>query len=431
MKLNNIFELKASAKNKPVYTRMMELKGTSPRYSDVNYSSISQEGYMRNWIMFRCVQEIMKAAVQLNWKVMRYKSNGEPEEVKNHPAVQIIEKPNALYGQSELIKRAIAFYYIGGEAPFHKLVAGGNPKEMYVYRPDRIKFTSSGDMEQPYQNIRYNEITDIEPENFMLWKNFNPLDDFDGLGHGMSMLEPILKNGDLLNEMVNWNISLLQNGGNLSGVIALNENVSDDQYERMEEQLKNKHQGVDNVGKYLLMQGVATYVNTGTSPKDMDWIQGKESVMLDTCIGIGVDPIIIGFNKQSSYNNKNEAEKGLYTKTVIPLMKELADQLNNFLGLKDSEYLDIDYSSIPCLQEDMKEMAEVLAKAKDMTINEKRVKRGLEPIEGGDIIAPEGSFAIVDGKVYLPMNLIELGAGKEDNADITTADKDENKSFMY
>ncbi|MCY6957861.1 phage portal protein [Clostridium brassicae] len=427
MKLSNIFELKARD-NKNIYTKIMKTQGNSPRYSDVNYTTIAKEGYMRNWIIFRCMQEIIKGAIQLNWKVKRKNADGEDEEILNHPALKVLENPNPLYGESELIKRAIAFYYIQGEAPFHRIVTSNGVKELYVYRPDRISFNSTGDIKRPYEQIRYlsGSYVDIEPENFMLWKNFNPLDDWDGLGHGMSMLEPILKNGDLLNELVNWNISLLQNGGNLSGVIALNENVTDNQFDRMEESLKNKHQGVENVGKYMLLQGVASYINTGTNPKDMDWNEGKKNTMQDICIGMGVDPILIGFNENSSYNNKNEAEKGLYTKTVIPLMRELSDQMSLFLSLdtEKGEYIDIDYSHIPVLQEDMKELYDRLSKAKDMTINEKRKAKGMDPLDGGDIIAPEGSFAIVDGKIYLPMNLIELDSVQQ------TA-QEENKSFLY
>ncbi|WP_164509053.1 phage portal protein [Clostridium rectalis] len=403
----------------------MKTQGNSPRYSDVNYTTIAKEGYMRNWIIFRCMQEIIKGAIQLNWKVKRKNANGEDEEILNHPALKVLENPNPLYGQSELIKRAIVFYYIQGESPFYKIQTSLGIKELYVYRPDRVSFTSNGDVQTPYTNIKYNKET-IKPENFMLWKNFNPMDSWDGIGHGMSMLEPILKNGDLLNELVNWNISLLQNGGNLSGVIALNENVTYDQFDRAEESLKNKHQGVDNVGKYMLLQGVSNYINTGTNPKDMDWSQGKKDTMIDICIGMGVDPILIGLNENSSYNNKNEAEKGLYTKTVIPLMRELSDQLSLFLNLdtEKGEYIDIDYSHIPILQEDIKEMYDRLSKAKDMTINEKRKAKGMDPIDGGDIIVPEGIFAIVDGKVYLPMNLIELG-----NENIQL--QEENKSFLY
>lgn len=420
------FQTKAKSKESSVYSKMITCN--SPQYTTVNYKGIALEGYKSNFIINRCMQEIIKGCIQLKWKVKKYNSNGEVEEINNHPAIGIIEKPNKLYGQSELIKRAIAFYYIGGEAPFHKIMTNNKVKELYVYRPDKIKFEITGNVENPYTNIYYKSNTEIpiEADKFMIWKNFNPLDEFDGLGRGMGTLEPVLRNGDLLNEMLNWNISLLQNGGNLSGVINLIDGISDSEFDRAKKEVKNQYQGTDNVGKYMLLSGASSFTAIGTNPKDMDWIQGKESVIQDICYGLGVDPIIIGLNKSASYNNKNEAEKGLYTKVVIPLMRELADQLGPFLELQEGEYLDIDYSHIPVLQTDMKELADALSKAKDMTINEKRQKRGLEPINGGDIIAPEGSFALIDGKVYIPMNLVSL---EEDTS--TQREQEQQKAFLY
>ena len=425
MDFKSIFKTKA--RNKSVYPSLARSNGLSASYTTTNYKGISKEGYMANWIIFRCMQEIIRAATQLNFVVRQYKGD-DVEDILNHPIEKLIKKPNKLYGKNELIKRAIAFYFLGGEAPFQKLMAGGNPKELYVYRPDQIKVRFTGDVDNPYTDIRYKERIPIEPKDFMLWKNFNPLDEWDGMGHGMAFLEPILRNGDLLNEMINWNTALLQNGGSLSGVFIMDPSLSDeDNFERTRKELEINHTGTENPGKWLLLDGISQYITTGTTPKDMDWLQGKESVMKDICIGIGVDPILIGFNESASYNNKNEAEKGLYTKLVIPLMQELADQLTIFLNLGENEFIAVDYDHIPVLQEDMKELYDKINKANDMTINEKRQARGLETVEGGDIIAPTGSYAIVDGKVYLPMNLISI----DDNTSKTVSEGKEDKSFMY
>lgn len=430
MNLQKIFETK-SKDNQSIYTRMFQTRWSAPVYTEVNYAAIAKEGYSQNFVIFRCMQEIVKAACQLRIKVMKRSTNGEDTEVINHPIVKLLERPNPLYGQSEFLTRAISFYYLGGEAPIHKLSIGKEPKELYVYRPDRIQFTPTGDPEEPYRDVKYNggALIDIGPENFLLWKHFNPIDENDGLGHGMSPLQPILKNGDLLNEMINWNMSLMQNGGNLSGVILVDQQLDDNVYNRAEEQIKNKYSGRDNVGKYMLLEGGGKFQETGITPKDADWIEGKKSTIVDICMGIGIDPIVIGYKEFSSYNNAKEAYKALYTSTVIPLMQGLMDELTNFLKLDENEYLDIDYSHIPSLQEDLKEIYDRLAKANDMTINEKRQARGLEEIEGGDIIAPEGSYAIANNQVYLPMNLIPIGEEGEDPKK-SKIPKEEDKNFM-
>jgi HK97 family phage portal protein len=432
MNFKNIFELKALEKKQNVIlTKIVELNGgKSAQYIKSNYESIAKEGYSGNYIIGRCINEIVRAAVQLDWKVMRYNKDNKPEEIPNHPAVQIMEKPNPTTTEAELVKRAIIYYYLAGDAPFVKITAGNRVKELYVHNPRKISVELTGNVEEPYQGIRYNgQIQkDIESKNFTLWKNFDPLCAFDGLGRGISPLEPILKNGDLLNLYLEWGNSLLNNGGSLSGIVAIEETLQDPEYERAKAELKNEHQGAGNVGKFLLLEGGAKYYSTGSNPRDMQWVEGKNSTAVDIMVGIGVDPLILGFNEHSSYNNKNEAYKALYTNLVIPLMRSLADELGPFLGLLENEYLDIDYSKIPCLQEDIKELTDRLQKADDLTINEKRQARGLDPLPGGDIIV-NNNFILKDGKLYKPVSLQDI--------DIDSEPQDENllqddaKSLIY
>lgn len=406
-KFTNIFEFKATQSNN-LYTRIVEYNGgKSPQYSKANYETICKEGYGANYVISRCLNEIIRAAIQLDFKIMQRKNNGEVEEIKNHPAIQVIERPNPATTQAELIKRALLYYYIGGDAPFVKIIAGNNTKELYVHNPKKISMDLTGNIDMPYANIRYNGTVakEVDPENFTLWKNFDPSDRFDGLGRGMSPLEPILKNADLLNLFLEWNNSLLLNGGSLSGVIAVEGTLPDKNYERAKTSLRNEHQGANNVGKFLLLEGGSKFYSTGANPREMEWKDGKTSVAIDIMMGIGIDPLILGMNEHSSYNNKNEAYKALYTNLVIPLMRSLTDELGPFLGLQDNEYLDVDYSKIPCLQEDQKELTDRLQKADDLTINEKRSARGLEPIQGGDIIV-SNNFILKDGILYKPMNLV-------------------------
>jgi HK97 family phage portal protein len=425
MGLRNLFEIKSNRNSTDggMYPQIVALHGkTSPQYTSSKYIEIARSGYSENWIIFRCLQEIIKAAIQLDWKVMQYDKSGVPKEVKNHPAQVLLNNPNKVYGKGEFIKRMIAFYYIAGDVPLVKGIAGGQVKEIFAYRPDKISITLTGDQDQPYDNIRYEGqlAQDIDPTNFTLWKCFDPLDEYDGLGRGMSPLKPVLRNGDLLNAMIDWNVSLLQNGGSLSGIISTDAQLSDAVYKRSKAELKNNHQGRLKVGKYLFLEGGAKFFPTTNSPKDMDWAKGKEAVMKDICIGIGVDPIVIGFNDQSTYNNKNEAMKALYTNVAIPLMQECGDCLGNFLGLEDNQFLEPDYSKIPVLQDDIKLLNDKLNN-NEMTINEKREARGLEKVKGGDIVAPQGSYAIVDGEVYLPMNLVSINDnGPQDNQQDTT-----------
>lgn len=343
-------ETKAKSKN-TVYPRIVESYGKHPRYSSVNYRTIAKEGYSENHVFFRCLTEIIKGCQQVEWKAIKTNKDGTTEEIYI-PVLDILNKPSKQFSKQEFIKRVVAFYYIGGEAPLQKIITTSSGiKELYAYRPDKMEIEFTGDMDKPYSKITYmagNQIP-IDPKNFCLFKNFNPLDELDGLGHGMSMLSPSLKNGDLLNAFIDWNVSLLQNGAAPSGAWVIDDMLDKDEYELANTKMSNKITGVRNAGKPLFLDGGAKWVQMGQNPKDMDWKDGKESTIIDICVAIGVDPILVGYNKFSSYNNKREAKKDLYTSTVIPFMQEFAGALTSFLLKEEDLKIDVDFSHLPIM----------------------------------------------------------------------------------
>ena len=64
--------------------------------------------------------------------------------------------------------------------------------------------------------------------------------------------------------------------------------------------------------------------------------------------------------KMATYANKNEAEKGLYNNTVIPIAQGIALRLTDFLGFRAEGYhIEVAFDHVPVLQENAKEKAEV------------------------------------------------------------------------
>lgn len=431
MKFKDIFETKKSNSIDDFYNREIQLNGQNTiQYTRTQYKAIANEGYCKNWIIYRCMNEIINAAVQLDLVVMRYNKNGEPEEVKNHPAQHVLENPNPATSQSDFIKKSWIYYYIGGDVPLVRTPVNNNKEvgEIDAYRPDLMTFELTGDIYHPYRNIRYKgyDAKEIEPENFLLWRNLDPLDDLSGIGRGLSPLKPLLRNGDLLSAMLDWNMSLLNNGGHSSGIITTEKSLTEPQYKRSQATLNEQHGGKNKVGKWMLIDGGGKAFSITPSVKDMDWTEGKLQVMKDICVGFGIDPIIIGFNEQSSYNNKEQALKSLYTNKVIPQMREFADLLGPFLMLGEDEYLDVKYDKIPILQDDMKALSEKLSSNTFLTVNKKRTMMGDSEIKGGDVVV-NGPYAIVDGQLYLPANLLPV----ENTENSQSLNNSSQKSFLY
>ena len=429
-----MFEVKQQNKN-AVYEQLAATYGNYRSKNYEGYREIIRQGYFSNFVVFRCLSEIQKAARKIEFKVYRRTKN-ESEIIENHPLELLMSQPNGMYYGSELKNRAILFYYIAGEAPFH-FMQNTFKNHLYTYRPDRVRYSVTGDEMDPYKDVVYegSAYTPIDADNFFLWKNYNPLDDLDGLGHGISRLRPIFKELDQYGALTNWNLSLLENGGHLTGIISSKEVLSDTAYERAKKELKQQHQGSRNVGKFMLLEGDSKYQDLGKSPKDMDHLELRKSIIRSVHSNLDVDPLLTGFNEYSSYNNKVEASKGLYNKTVIPLLKDWSDCLNMFFSkaklLKANEFVGLDTSDIMELQKDTKEIVDRLEKSKMLTENEKRAELGKEEIPGLDIVT--GQNYIYDKskkKMYIPMNFIDIDAENEDIAGLDEK-KGYDTNFMY
>lgn len=386
--------------NNPVFTKILMMNGGIQKHTEVNYTNMCKEGY-QNFVVYACLDKIVKAATAINWEVATYGNDGSLEKIPNHPMKLLIENPNPMQGQAKFLERAIKFFYLGGETFIHKIEIGDTPKELYCYRPDRCIVEFGRDVDRPIASFKYQagNVETIEPENILHWKSFNPMDEYDGLGRGMSLLGPAARVIDQNNAIKQWNYSLMKNGAKKDGAFVVKEMLGDTEYERTKEALKAEYNG-DSPGGYMLLEGGADFRDFGNNPKDTDWLQGSKQTIVEICASLGVDPILIGFNEFSSYNNKSEAKKSLYTETVIPLLRELADELGQFLGLADSEFFYFDLSDIAEMQENIKEKFDMVSGVTFMTENDKREYVGLDAKNGLNVYR-------------IPMSYVDIPEGGE------------------
>ncbi|MBC3889505.1 phage portal protein [Acetobacterium paludosum] len=388
-----------SLSDNSVFTKILMINGGIQKHTEVNYNNMCKEGY-QNFVVYACLDKIVKAATAVNWEVATYDKDGKLQKIPNHPMKMLIENPNPMQGQAKFLERAIKFFYIEGNTFIHKITAGDTVKELYCYRPDRcdVKFGRSAD--NPIESFIYTAASNIpiEPENILHWKSFNPMDEYDGLGRGMSLLGPIARIIDQNNAIKQWNYSMMKNGAKKDGAIVLKESLGQIALDRLKDSMKSEYNG-DNPGGYMLLEGGATFEDFGTNPKDTDWLNASKQTIVEMCAALGVDPILIGFNEFSSYNNKSEAKKSLYTETTLPLLRELADELGQFLGLADGEFFYFDLSDIAEMQENIKEKFDMVSGATFMTENDKREYVGLDAKDGLNVYRipmsyvdiPEGS----------------------------------------
>lgn len=368
-----------------------------PVWTPRNYASFAKEGYQNNVYVYASVRQIAMAVAGIPWIVYRQSRRGKVEELDDHPLAKLLQRPNPWQGGSRFFENLTAFLILSGNSYIEAVgPERGAPRELYVLRPDRMKVVP-GNAQQPVAGYQYTvggTTANFKPEEILHLRLFNPLDDW----YGMSPIEAAARSIDQNNESRAWNVALLQNSARPPGALVAEQELQEEQFNRLKEQIKEQYSGAKNAGRPLLLEGGLDWKEMGLSPADMHWLEGLKLSAREIAIAFGVPPELIGDSENKTYSNWSESRKAFYEETVLPLMDWLRDELNNWLAPQfgdDRIYLDYDRDEIEALQEDRAEVWDRALKAVEkgvLTPNEARVLLGYEEVPGADVLMIPGNM---------------------------------------
>lgn len=384
------FGKKPEVKQSKVGSLISMSKVGQPVWTDRNYESFAREAYGRNVIAYRCISMIANAVASVEWEVFQ-----GGQKLEKHPLYNLLSRPNPMQSGSELMESIASFYSISGnvylEAGYASNSTGYNsnpPAWLYSLRPDRMKaIGGNSGMPSAYRYEVGGQHKDFPvarngKSNILHMRSFNPVNDW----YGMADTEAAAYSIDQHNASAAWNQALLQNSAMPSGALVTKGSLDEQQFERLKDQFDSRYASPKNAGKPLLLEGEMEWKQMGTSPKDMDWLEGRREAAREIALGYGVPPMLLGIPGDNTYSNQREARLALWEETILPLLDKITDSFNYWLVPRygDGIYLTYDMENISALRLRREMQRESLEKATFMTINEKRKAMGMEEIEGGD-----------------------------------------------
>ena len=392
--------------------------GNSKNYQ---YDELAREGYLKNAIVYRCVNEISKGAGAVQYMI---KSNDET--LDSHPIMDLLDRPNPQQSYAEFFTSLYGYLMLSGNNYMLKVGGDQMPRELHLLRPDRIVIAGSntsiperydyminGRVEQEYAVDQENGFSEVK--HTKLW---SPLDDY----YGLSPLSAAAVEVDQHNLASRHNINLLNNGARPSGAVIFKPkddqgytvNLTEAQRQQVLTDLNNRFTSPQNAGRPLLLEGDFDWREMGLSPRDMDFINLKHMSATDIALCFGVPSQLVGVPDSQTYNNVAEARLALYEETIIPHLRLVESDLNEWLApMYEDIQFKYDIDSIPALAERKKKTYENVVSAVNagiMTRNEAREVIGLSPVNGGD-------------DIYINANLFPLGQEATEEPDAPLEDE--------
>ena len=108
--------------------------------------------------------------------------------------------------------------------------------------------------------------------------------------------------------------------------------MSNDQFERLKNELDENFSGTRNAGRPLLLEGGLDWKSLSLSPKDMDFIQAKAAAAREIALAFGVPPLILGLPGDNTFANYSEANRALWRQTIIPMVRRTQQSFANWLA---------------------------------------------------------------------------------------------------
>jgi len=347
-------------------------------------AAFAREGYARNAIAYRCVRMIAEAAASAPLKV-------GPDD---HPLARLLARPNPEQTGIELLEAFYGHLQVAGNAYLEAASFGDDaPSELYVLRPDRMSVVPGADgwpvgwEHRVGSNVRRFARDPVSNDAPILHlKLFNPTDDW----YGLSPMEAAAFSIDIHNAGGAWNKALIDNAARPSGALVFTgaggaDRLSEEQFQRLKQELEDMHIGAANAGRPMLLEGGLEWRPMSLSPSDMDFIEARHAASRDIALAFGVPPMLLGIPGDNTYSNYREANLAFWRQTALPLAQKAVRGIEAWIGDRwpkaGPAAVSVDVENIPALTIEREALWARIAAADFLSEDEKRRMAGVEAPE--------------------------------------------------
>lgn len=352
-----------------------------------SFETYVQEGYKSNGVVFAVVLARMLLFSEARFKYRKLE-HGRPGELFGNPGLQLLERPWAGATTADLLARMEQDASMAGNAFVYK----ANPKRLRRLRPDWVEILAGSDSDDAdaldaevvgYLYHPGGKTTGRGNGQFLLPSevaHYAPIPDPMAHVRGMSWLTPVAREIDADTAMSVHKGKFFQHAATPNMLVKVQQVLEDAAYKRLEAQLEQRHAGIGNAWRTMLLEGGADATVVGNNFHEMAFkaVQGAGETRI--AAAGGVPPIVVGLSEgleAATYSNYHQARRRFADLTVRPLWRSAAGSLATIVPVPSGSELWYDDRDIAALQDDAKDDAEI-KRLHSVTMGE-LIRTGFEP----------------------------------------------------
>jgi len=368
--------------------------GWIPLNFNNNFVQQIQYGYSENVDVYAIIKKIVDISKSIPWVVERQLSNGTWKEMPDSTLHELMDAPNVTKGytwndieeQTLLYLLVTGNTYIVGNTQFNSSLI----EELDILPTQAVNILNkNSDFFMPLLEYQFSFGSSsgiYTGEQICHVKFYNP--NLERYYYGLS---PIQVAGNVVqvgNERWIADASILGNKG-ISGMITDRSQLpmTAEESDIVDGALRQKIGGAHKFGQILTTNKDLNYIQIGMSSADMELLKKGVVTTRTLCNVLGLDSSLFNDPENKTYNNRLEAEKAMYTNCIMPLSDKMSEAYTQYLCKNHYPNQRVrmrqDFSKVECLQENLKEKADILMNMRSRgiyTANEVREKMGMDRI---------------------------------------------------
>jgi len=344
------------------------------------------ERYKKSLYVFACISKIAEKVGSIDINLYKVKnSKGDIEEIKTHPALDLIYRPNDFQTKAEFLMTTIINKKTAGDAFWLKIRNNsGKVIELWNLRPDMMTIVSDpvkvvgGYVFNRGDGTRIN----FASEDIVHFKDYpDPTNTY----RGISALMPASIRVQTEEYATKYQRNFFANNSRPDAVIKSPKILTKDQQTQLKKSWAKSHGGIKNSSKIGLLQGGMEYQLISITQKDMDYIEGLRLTRDDILVAFRMTKTVLGITDDVNRANAETAMAVFLSEVVAPEIKAIIEKANEemaYIDFGENIFYGFNEPNLEDKEFKLKEDTE-LVKNNIFLINEVRESRGKPPIQGG------------------------------------------------
>lgn len=346
---------------------------------------VSPQLAMQLTAVFSCVRVLAESVGMLPCSLYEQLDRGNRRAVRERLNKLLSTKPNNYMTPQEFWELLIACLCLRGNFYAYKVKALGEVVEMLPLEPSSVTPKLNSKWEPEYQVTFPDGKRDTLTQDDIWHVRIFTLDGLTGLSP-IAYAKQAVGLGLATEE---HGSRLFGNGAVTSGVLQTDQYLKDDAYERLKTDFENRHQGLANAHKPMILEMGLKWQQISMTSEDAQFLETRKFQLEEICRIFRVPLHMIQNTDRATFNNIENLGIGFINYSLVPYLTRIEQRIN--VGLVKSSKQGVFYAKFntgALLRGDMKSRFDAYATGINWGIyspNECRELEELNPRDGGDI----------------------------------------------